>query len=654
MKEGYYRRVFSIEMNNGVQLEVESTRFISMAIEQVGAIQYTIKCLNKGVELCVSPHIQLDAVNRDSNWNEPFTAQVNTFHEHHRMYHLSNVLKTGFDICTFNSTRLQLNHQSLSIDGEKISTDNSAGLKYTIQLQQQDKLTLTTFGGYINSTDFPKESLQESAHQVLQEAEQMGFDALLEKQRQEWANIWRHSDIQIEGDIHAQQAIRFNIFHLNQTYTGKDSRLNVGPKGFTGEKYGGVTYWDTEAYCLPFYMGTKNKQVAKNLLRYRYNQLDKAIENATKLGFNSGAALYPMVTANGEECHNEWEITFEEIHRNSAIAFAIKKYIDYTGDYAHMPEMGLEVLIGISRFWAQRATFSTHLNQYVILGVTGPNEYENNVDNNWYTNYSARWCLQYTKQAIVSMAQNDPENHQRICQKVNFLEGELTQWDTIASKMYLPYSDELEIYIQHDGFLNKKLIPASEIPQEQRPINQHWSWDRILRSPYIKQADLLQGFYFFEDHFSLDQHKNHFDFYTQYTVHESSLSPCIHCIQSVRLDYLDQAHAYFLQTARLDLNDYNKEVHEGLHVTSMAGTWMSLVEGFAGVKITNGTLSISPKIHSKWSSYSFHLNYRERLIFIEVRHDHTQVELVEGPPVSIILNGKQQSLTKHSATTVNS
>lgn len=654
MKEGYYRRVFSIEMNNGAQLEVESTRFISMAIEQVGAIQYTIKCLNKGVELSVTPHIQLDAVNKDSNWKEPFTAQVNTFHEYHRIYHLSRVLKTGFDICTFNSTRLQLNHQSLSIDGEKISTDNTAGLKYTIQLQQHDELTLTTFGGYINSTDFPKEHLQENAHQVLQEAEQLGFDALLEKQRQEWAKIWRHSDIQIEGDIHAQQAIRFNIFHLNQTYTGKDSRLNVGPKGFTGEKYGGVTYWDTEAYCLPFYMGTKNKQVAKNLLRYRYNQLDKAIENATKLGFNSGAALYPMVTANGEECHNEWEITFEEIHRNSAIAFAIKKYIDYTADHAHMAEMGLEVLIGISRFWAQRATFSTHLNQYVILGVTGPNEYENNVDNNWYTNYSARWCLQYTKQAIASMAQNDPENHQQICQKVNFLEDELAQWDTIASKMYLPYSEELGIYIQHDGFLNKKLIPASEIPQEQRPINQHWSWDRILRSPYIKQADLLQGFYFFEDHFSLDQLRNHFDFYAHYTVHESSLSPCIHCIQSVRLDYLDQAHTYFLQTARLDLNDYNKEVHEGLHVTSMAGTWMSLVEGFAGVKISNGTLSISPKIHDKWSSYSFHLNYRDRLIFISVGHDHTQVELVEGTPVSILLNGKQQSLTKHSATTVNS
>lgn len=163
----------------------------------------------------------------------------------------------------------------------------------------------------------------------------------------------------IDGDVKAQQGIRFNIMQLNQTYSGKDSRLNIGPKGFTGEKYGGSTYWDTEAYCIPFYMATKDQQVARNLLTYRYNQLGKAIENAEKLGFKNGAALYPMVTMNGEECHNEWEITFEEIHRNGAMIYAIFNYVRYTGDYSYIPEKGLEVMIGVARFWNQRATFST-------------------------------------------------------------------------------------------------------------------------------------------------------------------------------------------------------------------------------------------------------------------------------------------------------
>lgn len=652
MKEGWYERTSVVELQNGVQLNIVSKRFISMTLEQVGALRYTITVLNNSAELKITPHLKLNISNRDSNWNEPFTKSISSSIEGRQIFHLSEVLKTTFQICTFNSTKLMLNEKEIESKGVEIIDQTKAGVSHQISMNSGDCLSITTFGGYFNSLDSPDENLKSKSQKIIYSVEQLGFEALLEQQRKEWQKIWRHSDILIEGDTSAQQAIRFNIFHLNQTYTGKDARLNVGPKGFTGEKYGGVTYWDTEAYCLPFYMVTKDGNVAKNLLRYRYHQLDKAIENAEKLGFNSGAALYPMVTANGEECHNEWEITFEEIHRNSAIAIAIKKYIDFTDDQAHMAEMGLEVLIGISRFWAQRVSFSSPLNQYVILGVTGPNEYENNVDNNWYTNYSARWCLQYTKQAIKLMALNDPENHQRICQKTKFTSAEIDQWEKIIDAMYLPYSKGLDIYLQQDGFLNKELIPADQIPKDQRPINQHWSWDRILRSPYIKQADLLQGFYFFEDDFSTDELKKHYDFYETYTVHESSLSPCIHCIESVRLGYLNKAHAYFIQTARLDLNDYNKEVEEGLHVTSMAGTWMSLIEGFAGVKIKEGKLSLSPKITDHWISYSFHLNFRGRLIFVKVNHKDTQIQLIEGDEIKILLNNTPQQLSNQNLNIV--
>jgi len=653
MKAGWYKRTATVELQNGKQVQIIATRFISMAIEQVGAVQYKLKLLNDSGIVNITPHLKLNTTNKNSNWGEPFTRANNSFVEGQQIYHHSEVLKTGFQICTFNSTTLQLNEQTLSSKGTEVMSQTIVGIEYNIPMNSGDCLSLTTFGGYVNSMDTPKEDLTATARKVIENVSEIGYEDLLEQQAIEWGKIWRQSDIEIKGDVSAQQAIRFNIFHLNQTYTGKDPRLNVGPKGFTGEKYGGVTYWDTEAYCLPFYMATKDKSVAKNLLRYRYLQLDKAIENAGKLGFNSGAALYPMVTANGEECHNEWEITFEEIHRNSAIAYAIKKYIDYTDDQEHMADMGLEVLIGICRFWAQRVSFSDHLNQYVILGVTGPNEYENNVDNNWYTNYSAKWCLQYTKQALEQISIDDPENYQRICHKTNFNSAELTQWQKIIDNMYLPYSEKFGIYLQHDGFLNKELIPADQIPQDQRPINQNWSWDRILRSPYIKQADLLQGFYFFEDDFSKEELKKHYDFYETYTVHESSLSPCIHSIQSVRLGYLDQAHAYFLQTARLDLNDYNKEVHEGLHVTSMAGTWMSLIEGFAGLKIKDGQLSFTPRIIEQWTSYAFHLNFRERLLFIEVSHDHINIEVVKGDNLVILLNGIPKKLINQTLNSVN-
>ena len=151
--------------------------------------------------------------------------------------------------------------------------------------------------------------------------------------------------------------------------------------------------------------------------------------------------------------------------------------------------------------------------------------------------------------------------------------------------MYFPYSKEHQIFLQQDGFLDKELITVENLEKTNRPINQKWSWDRILRSPYIKQADVLQGFYFFEDHFSTEELEQHFDFYEPFTVHESSLSPCVHSIQAAKLDRMEQAYTFYLRTSRLDLDDYNNEVEEGLHITSMAGTWMSIVEGFGGMRI---------------------------------------------------------------------
>jgi maltose phosphorylase len=475
---------------------------------------------------------------------------------------------------------------------------------------------------------------------------------LKENQIQAWAKIWEMSDITIDGDVKAQQGIRFNIFQLNQTYLGKDSRLNIGPKGFTGEKYGGSTYWDTEAYCIPFYMATKDQQVARNLLTYRYNHLDKAIENAGKLGFKNGAALYPMVTMNGEECHNEWEITFEEIHRNGAIAFAIFNYHRFTGDYSYIPEKGLEVLIGIARFWHQRATYSTYRNQYVILGVTGPNEYENNVNNNFYTNYLAKWCIDYAVEQINKVKKEYTSDYARIMSKVNLDNAEIAHWKAVADNMYFPYSKEHDVYLQQDGFLDKELVKVHDLDKSQRPINQKWSWDRILRSPYIKQADTLQGFYFFEDHFTKEQLEKHFDFYEPFTVHESSLSPCVHSIQAATLDRMEQAYTFYLRTSRLDLDDYNKEVEEGCHITSMAGTWMSIVEGFGGMRVKNDTLHFEPKIPSQWQGYSFKINFRNQILKVEVLQKETKFSLEGSKEISVFVNGKEVLVEPNSLVTV--
>lgn len=640
MKEGWYKRSFVATLPNDVEAAIDVVRFLSLDLDETGAIQYSIQLLNADAQIQISPFLDGGIKNMDSNWDDKFWNITNVSSEKDRAFIECHTMKTNFSVCTFMQSQLFV--EGTKID-EMPTTDNSdtrVSHSYKVHLGKDETLTLVKFGGYTVDSNHPKDGLLKAANQTLDNAMQLGFGGLLQKQKDAWGQIWDMSDIAIEGDVKAQQGIRFNIFQLNQTYLGKDSRLNIGPKGFTGEKYGGSTYWDTEAYCLPFYMATKNQKVAWNLLKYRYNHLEKAIENAQKLGFTNGAALYPMVTMNGEECHNEWEITFEEIHRNGAIAFAIFNYYRFTGDYSYIPEMGLEVLIGIARFWHQRVNFSEDKQKYVMLGVTGPNEYENNVNNNWYTNYLAKWCIDYAVEQLDTVAKEYPSDHKRIMDKTKLTEAEISDWTKVANYMYFPFSEKYQVYLQQDGFLDKEMIKVQDLDKSQRPINQKWSWDHILRSPYIKQADVLQGFYFFEDHFSKEELERHFDFYEPFTVHESSLSPCVHSIQAAKLGRMEQAYTFYLRTSRLDLDDYNKEVEEGLHITSMAGTWMSIVEGFGGMRVVDGTLSFEPQIPKQWDSFAFKINFRDQIITMKASARANTFKITGSETLDILVNGK--------------
>ncbi|MFC4221011.1 glycoside hydrolase family 65 protein [Flagellimonas marina] len=644
MKEGWYKRSFVATLPNDWEVAVDVTRFLSLDLDETGAIQYNLQVLNSDAEVIMVPYLDGGIKNKDTNWDDKFWNITNVTSKGKRAFVESHTMKTNFSVCTFMQSELYIDGAKSDAEPTTKKDDTSVGHSYIIELSKDETLTLIKFGGYTVDRNHPKDRLLQAANTVLDEAIQLGFDALLQKQKDAWAKIWEMSDITIEGDVEAQQGIRFNIFQLNQTYLGKDSRLNIGPKGFTGEKYGGSTYWDTEAYCLPFYMATKNQEVAWNLLKYRYNHLEKAIENAEKLGFSNGAALYPMVTMNGEECHNEWEITFEEIHRNGAIAFAIYNYHRFTGDYSYIPKMGLEVLIGIARFWHQRVNFSEEKQQYVMLGVTGPNEYENNVNNNWYTNYLAKWCIEYALEQLKVVQESYPEDYKRIIQKTDLAQLETEDWAKVAGNMYFPYSEKHDVFLQQDGFLDKKMVKVQDLDKSERPINQKWSWDRILRSPYIKQADVLQGFYFFEDHFSQEELERHFDFYEPFTVHESSLSPCVHSIQAAKLGRMEQAYTFYLRTSRLDLDDYNKEVKEGLHITSMAGTWMSIVEGFGGMRVLDGQLYFAPKIPDQWQSYSFKINFRNQIITVHISADGNSFEITGNEPLTIQVNEKPVKL----------
>lgn len=646
MKEGWYNRSFEATLQNGTEITVNVRRFLSLNFDETGVIKYEITPLNKDSKIVYKPYIDAGVSNEDANWEEKFWEPLEIKKAANEAFLTAQTFKTHFKVTTFMHNSIFANGENINISASSIdSKQDKIQFTYGTIIGKGQTSSIQKIGGYTVSLNH-NDTLS-AAEKAIKEAVNKGYDKLLEEQAESWAKIWEMSDITIDGDVKAQQGIRFNIFQLNQTYSGKDSRLNIGPKGFTGEKYGGSTYWDTEAYCIPFYMATKNQEVARNLLTYRYNQLDKAIENAqNNLGFKNGAALYPMVTMNGEECHNEWEITHEEIHRNGAIAFAIYNYHRYTGDYSYIPEKGLEVLIAIARFWHQRANFSKEKSQFVILGVTGPNEYENNVNNNFHTNYIAKWCINYAAEQIEKVKHEFNTDFCRIIEKTNLTEAEIDEWEKVANNMYFPKSADLGIFLQQDGFLDKELIRVKDLELSQRPINQKWSWDRVLRSPYIKQADVLQSLYFFEEHFSKEELKRNFEFYESFTVHESSLSPCVHSIQAALLDKMDMAYAFYLRTSRLDLDDYNKEVEEGCHITSMAGTWMSIVEGFGGMRVKDNSLHFSPKIPKEWKGYSFKINFRNQILKVTVNHDETTFSVDGDADLAIVVNGEKTIISK--------
>ncbi|MFI5158529.1 MAG: glycoside hydrolase family 65 protein [Sphingobacteriales bacterium] len=622
MREGYLQRTFTAELENGRQIKVNAKRFCSIVDEEAGAIEYTITPVNFSGAIIINSYIDGDIANKDSNYDEKFWDAVNSTADNNQAYLTLRTKKTLYEVCTGCCTIVYQNNKPA--DPQYIGT---AKEKYTstvvsINANQGEIVTIYKYAVNVSSQNYKAEDLLTICTKVLNDVSAKGFDKMLTEQAEAWKEKWNESDIIIEGDVAAQQGIRFNIFQLNQTYTGKDDRLNIGPKGFTGEKYGGSTYWDTEAYCVPFYLATAPQHVTKNLLIYRYKQLDKAIENAQKLGFNNGAALYPMVTMNGEECHNEWEITFEEIHRNGAIAYAIYNYINYTGDANYLNEYGLEVLVGIARFWAQRVNWSESKAKFVMLGVTGPNEYENNVNNNWYTSTIACWSMEYASEAVNYVKTNAPGKYQQLIKKLGFSEADETSfWNHICKNMYFPKDETKNIFLQQDGFLDKEIIPVNDLDPTERPLNQHWSWDKILRSCYIKQADVLQGLYFFGDKFDTETLRSNYEFYEPLTVHESSLSPCVHAILAARLGREDDAYNFYLRTSRLDLDDYNNDTEDGLHITSMAGTWMSVVEGFAGMQVKNNKLSFNPFLPNQWKSYSFNITFRGALVNVLVNND---------------------------------
>ena len=489
------------------------------------------------------------------------------------------------------------------------------------------------------------EALWQAGHSALKKAAAVTFNEALEAQKAYWAEHWRLSDVVIEPlasvdsstVAEEQQGIRFCSFQMAQTYNGGSVRHNIGAKGLTGEAYNGHAFWDTEACCLPFYLFT-NPKAARRLLTFRYNTLPQAMKRAKML--DCEGACYPIATLNGDEACNLWQHASLQFQPSTAVAYGIWHYVRVTGDRAFLWEYGAEMLVQIARFLVSRVAQNPHTGEYGYYGVMGPDEFHMMVNNNAYTNYMGKRSLEYAAEVLLGLQTEKPEVYTALVQKTGLLENEIGKWQKVAAHMALPITKE-GLIEQHDGYFDLPHMDIHAIPVTEFPLYNHWSYDRIYRTDMIKQPDVLMFLYLYNASFSAELKRLNYEFYEPRTIHESSLSPAIHSILAAELGRMEETTDFFGYATRLDLDNYNRNTHEGLHTTSIAMAWVNIVYGFAGLRSDGETLRFAPRLPSRWRCLRFSLTWQERIIQIEMHKDKTLFTLRQGEAMALVVYEKQ-------------
>ena len=612
MKEGTLKRSFNWENSKGKKVHVEIEKLVSFDFSEIMMLSYKITPLNFHGNIHFHNELSSKVYFDHSNANDiddPRVGNKNT-----KTIEIKDIEKDeniGLLVATKNSGLRVLCSVDEKVTGEVIkkekkSEKESIQSDILVNAHKDETLVFEVIVGYGEIYTSENEDYERLAilSNRINEVKSLGFKEIKNRQLKSMDNFWKHSDIEIEGDNQLQLGLRFNLFHLNQA-AGRDGLTNIAAKGLTGDGYEGHYFWDTEMYVLPVFVYT-DSELAKQLLNYRYDTLDDARDRAKVLGHMKGA-LYPWRTINGKEASTYFPLGTAQYHINADIAYAFKLYLDITGDDQYLIDRAAEVLVETARVWADVGCFAECKdNKYCICSVTGPDEYNAIVDNNFYTNLMARENIRSAMWALDRMKSLDEDAYNKLVEKLELEDEELEYWERIINNMYFPFDEKLQIYPQDDGFMMRKPWDESKIPEEKRHLlyeNYHPLF--VYRQKMSKQADAILGMLLHSNFFTEEELKRNYDFYQTVTLHHSSLSTCIFGILASQIGYDEEAYKYFSQSARMDLDDMHDNFYAGIHAANMAGTWQGIVFGFAGVRSNTGELTIHPKLPEQWKSYEF-------------------------------------------------
>jgi alpha,alpha-trehalose phosphorylase len=643
MQSGTLDREILWETPTGKQVLITSRRLVSFVHRHVAAISYRVTLLNAEAPVVIASEMVANAPGARAHGDDPRRASAfaGRVLQHRASYgkdrrivlcHATDKSRLTLTCATDHALETACSHTS-----KAVHTEDFGQVAFTIEARPGCPIHLTKFMVYHTSPTASSEDLCGRAEWTLDRVMHQGFPQLLAAQEQYMDDFWRRSDVQV-SDIRAdrtqrttveiQQAIRFNLFHILQA-SARAEETGVPAKGLTGQAYEGHYFWDTEIYLLPFLTYTFPR-IARNLLTFRYKMLAQARAHARQLGHRG--AMFPWRTISGEEASAYYAAGTAQYHINADIMYALRKYVQATGDEQFLQDCGAEMLVETARLWLDLGFYSdSKEGQFCINAVTGPDEYNTVVNNNAYTNLMARENLRYAVQTVEALRATTPEVYTALVHKTALEPSEVEAWTHAAQHMYVPYDEQLGIIPQDDSFLDREPWDFQHTPHDHYPLLLFYHPLNIYRKQVIKQADVVLAMFLLGHAFSLEAKQRNFAFYDPLTTGDSSLSSCIEAIIAAQIGEMEKAIRYGMAALLMDLADVGGNVKDGCHIASMGGTWMMLTYGFGGMRDDDGTLAFWPRRAPEDNAIlRFPLTYRGQMLEVEIGLETVAYTLREG------------------------
>ena len=632
LRAGMLTREVEWRSPTGGAVRVKTQRMVSFTQRSIGAVRFEVEPLEGPLRVVVQSELvanePVPAQTKDPRAAAALAAPLAA--EEHSTHELRAVL-----VHITRRSRLRMaagmDHVIEGPEGTVTaaeSRDDLGRVTITADIEPGDPLRVDKLLAYGWSSVRSLPSVRDQVDAALAAARKSGFDGLAKEQRTYLDDFWDRADVELDGDLELQQAVRFSIFHALQAGARAEQRA-IPAKGLTGPGYDGHAFWDSESFVLPLLTYTV-PDAAADALRWRWSTLDLALERAQTLHLDGAA--FPWRTIRGQECSGYWPAGTAAFHINAGIAAAVVRYVQATGDEEFERTVGLELLVPTARLWRSLGHHDPE-GAFHIDGVTGPDEYTAVVDDNVYTNLMAQWNLRAAADWCA--------RHRDEADALGVDVEEEASWRDAAASMAIPYDDALEVHPQNEDFTRKALWNFNETDENNYPLLLHYPYFDLYRRQVVKQPDLVLAMQFRGDAFSPNQKARNFAYYEAITVRDSSLSACTQAVMAAEVGHLELAYDYFAEAAMMDIADLNQNTKDGLHIASLAGAWAAAVNGFGGLRDYDGRLSFAPKLPPPLTRLAFRIGWRGRRLIVEVHDSEASYSLAEGDALELTHYGER-------------